>query len=246
MRCRWRPAPAPSSRARRPPATCWAARSATTRSRAPKARRPPDTIFTGGGADLITLAAAASGRSRVELFAANALFSSATLTPGEAVTAIEGSIVNAQDIPQLGWWGQATGQLGGPVSDAQTNAGLGTGTSQDMSTVLNFSTGSAEQPARHDRHLARRLQRPAARRRRQRRRWRVPRYSATWSVSAARSPWPTPTCCSSPATSASPTPPTSPPSCWPTPSPSPARRPRSSTTTSSPTRTSTATCASPT
>ena len=35
-----------------------------------------DTIFTGGGADLITLAAGGSGRSRVELFAANGLFGS--------------------------------------------------------------------------------------------------------------------------------------------------------------------------
>jgi hypothetical protein len=105
-----------------------------------------DTIYTGGGTDLITLAAGGSGRSRVELFAANALFNTAALTPGETVTAVEGSIVNAQDIPQLGWWGQATGQLGGPVSNAQTNLGIGTGTSQDMSTVLNFSTGSASNP----------------------------------------------------------------------------------------------------
>ena len=105
-----------------------------------------DTIYTGGGTDLIMLSAGGSGRSRVELFAANALLNAAALTPGETVTAVEGSIVNAQDIPQLGWWGQATGQLGGPVSNTQTNLGIGTGTSQDMSTVLNFSTGTSSSP----------------------------------------------------------------------------------------------------
>lgn len=102
-----------------------------------------DTIYTGGGADLITLAAANVANSRVELFAANGLLSTQAVTPGATVHAIEGSIVNAQDIPQLGWWGQATGQLGGPVSDASTNGGLGTGTSQDMSTVVNFTTGGS-------------------------------------------------------------------------------------------------------
>ncbi|MBI2742201.1 MAG: hypothetical protein HYX38_37380 [Rhodospirillales bacterium] len=105
-----------------------------------------DTIFTGGGRDLITLSAGGTGRSRVELFAANGLAIAADLSPGETVTAVKGSIVSAQDIPQLGWWGQATGQLGGPVSDASTNGGMGTGTSQDMSTVVNFTTGSSSSP----------------------------------------------------------------------------------------------------
>ena len=158
------------------------------RSRAPKSATASDTIYTGGGTDLITLAAGGSGRSRVELFAANALFSAATPTPGAAVTAVEGSIVNAQDIPQLGWWGQATGQLGGPVSNAQTNAGLGTGTSQDMSTVLNFSTGTSSAPLDMIDISLERLQRPAARQPTATTpRW-APRHSATWSVSAARSP----------------------------------------------------------
>lgn len=105
-----------------------------------------DTIFTGGGADLITLSAGGSGRSRVELFAANGLADPSALMPGETVTAVVGSIVNAQDIPQLGWWGQATGQLGGPATNAMTNGGMGTGTSADMSTVVNFSTGTASNP----------------------------------------------------------------------------------------------------
>lgn len=102
-----------------------------------------DTIYTGGGADIVTLSAGGSGRSRVELFAANALTDDSTPTPGDTVRAVEGSIVNFQDIPQLGWWGQATAQFGGPATNAMTNGGMGTGTSQDMSTVVNFETGSA-------------------------------------------------------------------------------------------------------
>jgi autotransporter passenger strand-loop-strand repeat protein len=54
---------------------------------------------------------------------------------------VSASIVDAGDTPQLGWWGQATAQYGGPVSDLFTNAGICAGTSQDMSTVLNFAAG---------------------------------------------------------------------------------------------------------
>jgi Right handed beta helix region len=102
-----------------------------------------DTIFTGGGSDAITLAAGHTAHDRIELFAANAANTAAALTPGGAVTSVASSIVNAADIPQLGWWGEATGQAGGPVSNASTNAGSGTGTSKDMSTVVNFVTDSA-------------------------------------------------------------------------------------------------------
>lgn len=102
-----------------------------------------DTIFTGGGADIITLSAAGTARDRVELFAGNSINNAAALAPGNPVNAVAGSIVDASDIPQLGWWGQATAQLGGPVSNATTNAGLGTGTSQDMTTVANFAGGTS-------------------------------------------------------------------------------------------------------
>lgn len=106
----------------------------------------PDTIFTGGGADTITLSVASTGQDRVELFAGNSSNNAAALTPGNPVNAVAGSIVDANNVPQLGWWGQATAQLGGPVSNAATNAGFGTGTSQDMSTVANFATGTSGAP----------------------------------------------------------------------------------------------------
>ena len=105
-----------------------------------------DTIYTGGGADRITLAAGNTARDRIELFAGNSLASASDLSAGAPVSSVAGSIVSANDIPQLGWWGQATGQLGGPVSSALTNAGIGTGTSQDLSTVVNFTTGTGSAP----------------------------------------------------------------------------------------------------
>ena len=98
-----------------------------------------DTIFTGGGADTITLSTTTTGQDRVELFAANGSGNAAALNAGAPVNAVAGSIVDANNIPQLGWWGQATAQFGGPASTAATNAGFGTGTSFDMSTVTNFS-----------------------------------------------------------------------------------------------------------
>lgn len=105
-----------------------------------------DTIYTGGGADTVFLVAGHTARTRIELFAANSLDSASDLTAGSPVSPIVASIVDANDIPQLGWWGQATGQLGGPVSDADTNAGIGTGTSQDMTTIVNFVAGTTSTP----------------------------------------------------------------------------------------------------
>jgi len=101
-----------------------------------------DTIFTGGGADAITLSTTTTEKDRVELFAANASGNAAALSAGAPVNAVAGSIVDANNIPQLGWWGQATAQFGGPASTAATNAGFGTGTSFDMSTIVNFSASA--------------------------------------------------------------------------------------------------------
>jgi hypothetical protein len=98
-----------------------------------------DTFYTGGGADIINLVAGHTAPVRIELFAGNGLNNAANLTPGGVVASVYGSIVDANDTPQLGWWGQATAQAGGPVSNASTNAGDGTGTSKDMSTVANFA-----------------------------------------------------------------------------------------------------------
>ncbi len=105
----------------------------------------PDTIYTGGGADTIILAPGHFASTRIELYAGNSI-GGAPVVPGGVERAVFGSIVNASDIPQLGWWGQATAQVGGPVSNASTNAGNGNGTSLDMSTVVNFVTGTASRP----------------------------------------------------------------------------------------------------
>lgn len=101
-----------------------------------------DTIYTGGGADKIDLAADRLVGTRIELFAANSTSDLAGVRPGDVQTAVLGSIVNADDIPQLGWWGQATGKRGGAVSDVYTNAGFGTGNSLDLTNVVNFITGT--------------------------------------------------------------------------------------------------------
>ena len=98
-----------------------------------------DTIYTGGGSDKIDLAAGRLVGSRIELFAGNSTSDLIAVRPGEVQTPVFGSIVNALDIPQLGWWGQATGQRGGPVSDITTNGGFGTGTSLSMTNVVNFT-----------------------------------------------------------------------------------------------------------
>jgi parallel beta-helix repeat protein len=105
-----------------------------------------DTIYTGGGADQILLSADRTETTRIELYAGNSIDNPTPVAPGAVQTAVIHSIVDANDIPQLGWWGQATAQFGGPVSDASTNRGFGTGTSEDMSLVANFIASSASGP----------------------------------------------------------------------------------------------------
>jgi hypothetical protein len=101
-----------------------------------------DTIYTGGGADNVLLAADHIHSTRIELYAGNSLSSPTPVMPGSIETSVAGSVVDAHDVPQLGWWGQATGQLGGPISGATTNLGFGTGTSADMTVLQNFIPGS--------------------------------------------------------------------------------------------------------
>lgn len=105
-----------------------------------------DTIYTGGGADMILLSAGRTNTTLIELYAGNSIDNPTPVTPGAVQKAVIHSIVDANDIPQLGWWGQATAQFGGPVSDATTNRGFGTGTSEDMSVVTNFIAGTASAP----------------------------------------------------------------------------------------------------
>ncbi|HEY4233286.1 MAG TPA: hypothetical protein VGM76_07655 [Lacipirellulaceae bacterium] len=103
-----------------------------------------DTIYTGGGADDILLVADRMHSTRVELYAGNSTSSPTPVPPGGIETSVAGSIVDAHDVPQLGWWGQATGQLGGAVSNSTTNLGFGIGTSADLSVVQNFTTASGD------------------------------------------------------------------------------------------------------
>ena len=102
-----------------------------------------DTIYTGGGADAVFLATGRTLSTHVELYAGNNTNNPIPVRPGGIEPSVAGSIVSANDTPQLGWWGQATGKVGGPMSNASTNLGFGTGTSADMSTVANFAATSA-------------------------------------------------------------------------------------------------------
>lgn len=81
--------------------------------------------------------------TRIELFAGDSTSDRVQPLPGSPQTAIFGSVVNIDDVPQLGWWAQATGQRGGAVSNVFTNLGFGTGTSQDATTIHNFNVGTA-------------------------------------------------------------------------------------------------------
>jgi hypothetical protein len=101
-----------------------------------------DTFFTGGGADFIYLAEDRTEGSVIGLYASNTTSDLLASQPGQSVSAIVGSVVSVVGVPQLGWWGQASGQLGGPVSDSSTNAGEGTGVSASMTQVLNFEVGT--------------------------------------------------------------------------------------------------------
>ena len=101
-----------------------------------------DTIFTGGGADQIQLSAGRTAPTHIELYASNQINSAQPVVAGSTMPALSGSVVTASDVPQLGWWGQATGQVGGPVSNASTNLGHGVGTSADIALVSNFNVGT--------------------------------------------------------------------------------------------------------
>lgn len=104
-----------------------------------------DTYYTGGGADFIYLAQDRTEGSVIALYASNTTSDLLAPQPGQSVPAIVGSVVSAVGVPQLGWWGQGSGQLGGPVSDSTTNAGEGTGVSASMTRILNFAAGTDAQ-----------------------------------------------------------------------------------------------------
>lgn len=105
-----------------------------------------DTIYTGGGGDMMVLGTDRIASTRIEFFAGNSTSNLIPTLPGSAQTAVAGSVVSSDDTPQLGWWGQATGQRGGAVSNVFTNLGFGTGTSQDVTTIHNFDIGGVGDP----------------------------------------------------------------------------------------------------
>jgi hypothetical protein len=101
-----------------------------------------DTVFTGGGADPITLVAGHTAANSLDMYSG---FSTTGVTPGNAEIVRFASITDAHDVAELGWFGQATGIIAtGYNATGLVYAGLAanTATAADMSTVANFNTGS--------------------------------------------------------------------------------------------------------
>ena len=104
-----------------------------------------DTIFTNGGADKITLMPGHTGSNSLDMYSG---FSTAGVTPGTAEIVRFGSITNANDVPDLGWFGQATGVVAkGYDATGNTYAGLAANTgvsaaNSTATTITNFNAGS--------------------------------------------------------------------------------------------------------
>jgi len=100
-----------------------------------------DSIYTGGGKDVISLAAGHAVTDHVGLYEG---FDTPGILPGGIEIPRFQSIVGTGDVPQLGWWGQATGIVAtGYNATGLTYAGLAanTGTNADETTVANFKAG---------------------------------------------------------------------------------------------------------
>jgi hypothetical protein len=100
-----------------------------------------DTIATGGGADIVTLTPG-NGSDHVDLFSA---FDTKTVAPGSAAIPRFHSITDSNDVPQLGWWGQATGATAtGYQAGGFLYAGIATGkgTNLDEVKVSGFESGT--------------------------------------------------------------------------------------------------------
>src|SRR5262249_1562582 len=102
-----------------------------------------NTIYTDGGTDTITLGA---GHTAIDLIGIYAGFPTVA-TPGTDEQGQTQSIVENNDFAQLGWWGLPTGSTeagyaGPTVGPTYVGLAHNTGTSADMSTVANFSTGT--------------------------------------------------------------------------------------------------------
>ena len=105
-----------------------------------------NTIFTSGGGDAVTLGVGHVVGDNVDIYVG---FSTAGITPGQAEVvrfqSITASSVAVGDIPQLGWFNQATAATAtgyaGATAATSTYAGLAanTGTAGDVTTVTNFN-----------------------------------------------------------------------------------------------------------
>jgi hypothetical protein len=101
-----------------------------------------DTIFTGGGADSISLVLGHTASNSLDMYSG---FSTFGVTPGNAEIVRFASITDFHDVAELGWWGQATGVVAtGYDATGFVYAGLAanTGTSLDATKIVNFNTAS--------------------------------------------------------------------------------------------------------
>jgi hypothetical protein len=96
----------------------------------------PETIYTGGGADAINLAANHKASDHIEFYAGS---NTAGVTPGGVENVTAASITDGADKAQLGWWGLPTG--GAAAEFGAVGAATG-GVSLDMSTVQNLNISS--------------------------------------------------------------------------------------------------------
>jgi len=104
----------------------------------------PDTIYTGGGADTIRLVTGHTAVDRIGLYAG---FDTPGIAGGGTEVPRFNSITDTADVPQLGWWGQATaGAATGYVGSTYAGLAANTGTSLDQTVVTNFVPGSATAP----------------------------------------------------------------------------------------------------
>ena len=102
----------------------------------------PEQIYTGGGADTVNLFAGHTAIDNIDIYAG---FTTPGVTPaGGATGAVEiprfASIVTNKDIPDIGWWGNATGAAipTGYAGTVYDGLAANTGISTDLTTVNSF------------------------------------------------------------------------------------------------------------
>ncbi|MGA8169368.1 MAG: DUF4214 domain-containing protein [Methylocystis sp.] len=105
-----------------------------------------NTVATGGGADMITFGAGHSGTDVVDVYTASTTGWSFTGTSGGDYTALAGSITDANEAAQLGWWGIPTSGITGftPVGAIWVGGlpGANSSTNADLTNVYNFNAAT--------------------------------------------------------------------------------------------------------